>query len=129
MKNEERINKMNMSGKNDLSERTTNYALRIIRLYVVVSKNTVGEIIGKQFLRSGTSVGANYRESCRARSRAEFTSKLGIVLQELEETSYWLELLAKSKTMSVSRLANLRKETDELIAIYVSSINTAKSKK
>ena len=120
---------MDLNRKNDLPERTTNYALRIIRLYAAISKNTIGQIIGKQFLRSGTSVGANYRESCRARSRAEFTSKLGIVLQELDETSYWLELLAKSKTMSLNRLSDLGKETDELIAIIVSSINTAKSRK
>jgi four helix bundle protein len=120
---------MNPKNDNDLPERTTNYALRIIRLYAAVPKNTISEIIGKQFLRSGTSVGANYREALRARSAAEFVSKLGIVLQELEETSYWLDLLVKSKTIQANRLSDLCKETGELIAIFVTSINTVKSKK
>lgn len=120
---------MNPNEKQDLPERTINYALRIIHLYAAIPKNAISEIIGKQFLRSGTSVGANYREARRARSTAEFVSKLGIALQELEETSYWLELLAKSKVVPANRLSNLRKETNELIAIFVSSTNTAKSKK
>ncbi|MGW8256948.1 MAG: four helix bundle protein [Thermoguttaceae bacterium] len=115
--------------KHDLSERTLHYALRIIRLYAAIPKNNTSEIIGKQFLRSGTSVGANYREARRARSTAEFISKIGVVLQELEETDYWLELLIKSKIIPAKQLADLCKETDELIAIFVASANTAKSKK
>ncbi|MGD0384051.1 MAG: four helix bundle protein [Thermoguttaceae bacterium] len=75
---------MNPKDKNDLPVRTTNYALRIIRLYTVIPKNAVGEVIGKQLLRSGTSVGAQYREARRSRSAAEFISKLGIGLQELD---------------------------------------------
>ncbi|MGD0517370.1 MAG: four helix bundle protein [Thermoguttaceae bacterium] len=120
---------MNLKDKMDLVERTTNYALRIIHLYTAIPKNIVGKVIGKQLLRSGTSVGAQYREARRSRSAVEFVSKLGIGLQELEETGYWLELLAKSKVIPAKRLSDLREETNELIAIFVSSANTAKLKR
>ena len=85
--------------------------------------------MGKQVLRSGTSVGAHYREALRARSVAEFVSKLEGGLQELEETAYWLELLTKSNVVSGKRLAALLKESDELTAIFVSTVKTAKLRK
>src|SRR4051794_33106305 len=90
--------RMNQTGGEpaDLRKRTKQYALRVIRLYTALPTTTQAQVIGKQLLRSGTSVGAHYREGCRARSTAEFVNKLQGGLQELEETSYWLELLAES---------------------------------
>ena len=84
-------------------------------------------MLGKQVLRSGTSVGANYREAFRARSRAEFVSKCGDCLREIEETSYWLELLVESGVVSEAKLAELRNECDELTAIFVSIVKSSKS--
>ncbi len=112
----------------DLKQRTKNFALRIIRLYSSLPKKTEAQVIGKKFLRSGTSVGANYREGCRARSTQEFIAKLGNSLQELEETAYWLELLIESGLVNKIMVESLLDETNELIAIFVSSINTAKQK-
>jgi four helix bundle protein len=91
-------------------------------------KTTEAQVLGKQALRSGTSVGANYREATRARSTAEFVSKVGVGLQELEETDYWLELLADSDIVPEARLTDLRNELNELTAILVSSIKTAKKR-
>ena len=113
----------------DLRERTTEYALRIIRLYAALPKSGAAPILGKQVLRSGTSVGAQYREARRGRSTAEFISKIGGALQELDETGYWLELLVKSGVVSAKRLAELRKETAELTAIFFSTVRTAKKRK
>ncbi len=79
----------------DLRQRTKEFALRIIRLYGTLPRTTESQVIGKQVLRSGTSIGAHYREANRARSNAEFSSKIGVALQELDETAYWLELLAE----------------------------------
>ncbi|MGC9315650.1 MAG: four helix bundle protein [bacterium] len=112
----------------ELSDRTKIFALRIIKLVQALPDNQVSYIIGKQILRSGTSVGANYRASCRARSTAEFVSKLGIVAEEADETLYWLELLVESGQMCEDRLAGLMKETNEIISIIVSSIKTSKRK-
>ncbi len=100
----------------DLRERTKEFALRIVRLYAALPKTTEAQVLGKQVLRSGTSVGANYREATRARSTAEFVSKVGVGLQELEETDYWLELLAASGIVPEARLADLRNELNELTA-------------
>ena len=104
----------------DLRNRTKHFALRIIKLYVSLPKLAVAQTLGKQLLRSGTSVGANYREACRARSNAEFVSKLGDSLKELEETTYWLELLAGSETVRATRLALLMDEALQLVAIFTS---------
>jgi four helix bundle protein len=104
----------------DLRNRTKHFALRIIKLYVSLPKLAVAQTLGKQLLRSGTSVGANYREACRARSNAEFVSKLGDSLKELEETTYWLELLAGSETVRATRFALLMDETSQLVAIFTS---------
>jgi len=113
----------------DLKTRTKGYALRIVRLYVALPKSTEAQVLGRQMLRSGTSVGAHYREAIRARSIAEFVSKMEGGLQELEETAYWLELLAESGIMSLGHLQDLCRETDDLIAIFVSSVNTAKQRR
>ena len=115
--------------KYDLADRTKKYALRIIKLYSALPKNTVCQVLGKQLLRSGTSVGANYREAYRGRSKAEFIAKLGISLSELEETAYWLELLVESDVFSEARLTEIMDETDQLTAIFVTIIKKAKQSK
>ena len=97
----------------DLKNRTKMYALRIIKLYQVLPKRGEAQVIGKQILRSGTSVGSQYREACRAKSPADFISKMEGSLQELDETGYWLELLAESKIVPAERLADLQKENDD----------------
>ena len=117
---------MTSSDKQDLRTRTTAYALRIIRLYGSLPKTTEAQVIGRQLLRSGTSVGAHYREATRARSRAEFISKIEGALQELDESSYWLELLGLSGIVSKQLLADLYTEIDELIAIFTTPAMTAK---
>lgn len=112
----------------DLRVRTKRFALRIIRLYSSLPKKTEAQVIGKQVLRSGTSVGAHYREAMRARSTAEFVSKLGGGLQELEETAYWLELLVESGLVEEAKLADLRAEAEELTAILVTCAKNARRK-
>ncbi len=110
----------------DLKERTKQFALRIIRVYSALPKSTEAQVIGKQVLRSGTSVGAHYREAIRGRSTAEFVSKIEGGLQELEETAYWLELLVEAEIVSAHRLQDLRNEADELSAILVTCAKNAK---
>ena len=114
--------------RRDLSERTKAFALKIIRLYSSLSRRAEAQVIGKQVLRSGTSVGAQYREARRARSTAEFVSKLGGSVQELEETIYWLELLVEGELVSGSHIADVRREAEELMAILVSSVKTVKQR-
>ena len=105
----------------NLKHRTKNFALRIIKLSASLgTKSREANVIDHQILRSGTSIGANYREAFRARSKAEFTSTIGICLKEAEETAYWLELLEESGLVSGEKLLPLRTETNELIAILVS---------
>ena len=112
----------------DLSDRTKQFALRIIRLFSALPSSDLARVIGKQLLRSGTSVGANYREACRARSNAELISKLGIVTQELDETIYWMELLVEGEVVPAARLAELQTEAEELLKIFVNSIRTTKQR-
>jgi four helix bundle protein len=102
----------------DLRARTKEFALRIIRMFAALPKSEVARVLGRQALRSGTAVGANYREAYRARSRAEFVSKLGDCLKELEESAYWLELLVESACVSAPKMAALQNETGELLAIF-----------
>lgn len=106
----------------DLRVRTKEFALRIINLYSALPKTAVAQVIGKQVLRSGTSVGANYREAYRARSNAEFVAKMGVCRQELEETAYWLELLLESGIAPETKLSALINETDQLTAIFTTII-------
>ncbi|MEI7732286.1 MAG: four helix bundle protein [Verrucomicrobiota bacterium] len=110
----------------DLRERTKEFALRIIRMYSALPKTTEGQVLGKQVLRSGTSVGANYREAFRGRSKPEFVAKCGDCLRELEETAYWFELLVDSGIVVPDKLASLRAECDELTAIFVTIIKRSK---
>ena len=109
-----------------LIERTKEFALRIIRMYSSLPKSSVAQVLGKQILRSGTSVGANYREANRARSKAEFIAKMGDSLKELDETCYWLELLWESGTVKPERLHDLLDECRQLMAIFVTIIKRAK---
>ena len=110
-----------------LRQRTKTFALRVIKLVEALPKTTTATVLGKQLLRSATSVGANYRAACRARSQAEFIAKMGIVLEEADECGYWLELLSESGVMPAARLVDLQRESEELTAITVSSIKTAKA--
>ncbi len=113
----------------DLGARTKEFALRVIRVYTALERSDVGQVIGKQMLRSGTSVGAHYREATRSRSNAEFVSKVEGALQELDETAYWFELLAESGTMTPRRLCKIQEEADELTAILVTCAKNTKAKK
>jgi four helix bundle protein len=116
-----------MNYEKDLRARTKMFARRIIRLYCALPKNNAAaQILGKQALRAGTSVGANYREAHRARSKAEFISKVGDCLKEADETLYWLELLLEEKFVSARRLQPLMKENDELLAILTTISKRAK---
>jgi four helix bundle protein len=110
----------------ELGKRTKDFALRIIKLYVALPKTTEAQIIGKQVLKSGTSVGAHYREARRAKSNADFISKMEGGLQELDETGYWLELLGESSIVQPDRLKPLRGEVEELIAIFVTMVKKVK---
>ena len=110
----------------DLKIRTRDFALRVIRLYSSLPKSAEAQVIGKQILHSGTSVGANYREGLRARSRSEYATKLNISLMELEETLYWLELLEAAVLRNVE-VNSLKAEAGELCAILVTLIKRAKS--
>ena len=113
----------------DLRTRTKRFALRVIRLYSALPKKTEAQVIGKQLLRSGTSVGAHYREAVRSRSDAEFISKIEGGLQELEESVYWMELLVESGIIKTERLEELMKEADELTAILVTCVKKTKQRK
>ena len=127
MMNDER-GMMNENGNRDLRLRTRAFALRIIRLYASLPKTVEAQVLGKQLLRSGTSVGAHYSEATRARSVAEFISKIEGGLQELEETLYWLQLLIDSGIESEKRLQAICGEAGELVAVLVSSVRTAKKR-
>ena len=113
----------------ELKARTKTFALRIIKLTRAIPKtDDAGRAIAKQIVRSGTSVAANYRASCRARSQAEFIAKIGTVEEEADETALWLELLVESGTMSASKLSPLLAEANELTAIMAASRKTAAGK-
>ncbi len=113
----------------DLKTRTRQFALRIIRLYTSLPKTTEAQVIGKQLLRSGTSVGAHYREARRGRSDAEFISKMETGLQELDETVYWMELLIESQIIPAKQLHSLQSEANELISIFVSIVKKVKQRR
>jgi four helix bundle protein len=112
--------------ENDLRERTKEFGLRVVRMFSRLPKTTEAQVIGKQILRSGTSIGANYREAYRARSKSEFIAKCGDSLRELEETAYWLELLIDGKIVPPELVTALQQECDELIAIFVTILKRSK---
>ena len=114
------------TGNSELTERTFEFALRIIRLVEALPKSGSAQVLGRQLLRAGTAVGANYRAARRARSRAEFVSRLGIVEEECDETLYWIDLLVAADSVKQTRVAELRGEANELLAIVVASIKTAR---
>jgi four helix bundle protein len=112
----------------ELRERTKRCALRIIRLYTALPHAPAAQVLGKQMLRSGRSVGAHYREATRARSNAEFISKLEGGLQELDETIYWMELISDGGFVQTERLASLQDEANQLLSILVACVKNAKSR-
>jgi four helix bundle protein len=110
----------------DLKKRTKEIALRVVRVTQSLDDNSISRTMGHQLLRLGTSVGANYRAASRARSPAEFRSKMGIVLEEADETAYWMELLIDSQIVKADKLQLLLQEANELVAISVASVNTSR---
>ena len=112
--------------QNDLRARTKEFALRVARMFSALPKTTEAQVIGKQLLRSGTSIGANYRGAFRARSKPEFIAKCGDSLREIEEAAYWLELLVEAEIVSPDKLRPLQDECDELTAIFVTILKRSK---
>lgn len=112
----------------DLKVRTSEFALRIVRMYVSLPKTTEAQVLGKQVLRSGTSIGAHYREGHRAKSDADVISKFEGALQELDETEYWLDLLVRAEIVPLHKLEPLLKETNELTAIFVTIVTKIKKR-
>src|SRR5262249_6487358 len=113
--------------KTDLRERTKTFALRVVRMFSALPKTKEAQVLGKQLLRSGTSMGAKYREAFRARSKGEFIAKCGDSLRESEESAYWLDLLVESGMASAEKLAPLPQECDELTAIFLTILKRAKT--
>jgi len=112
----------------ELKKRTKKFAIRVVHLFRSLPRTEEARIIGRQVLRSGTSVAANYRAVCRARSRAEFIAKIGVVVEEADETVFWLELLVEASILGDSRMSSLTSEANELLAIFAASQYTAKSR-
>src|SRR5438874_6791360 len=110
----------------DLKKRTKAFALRILNLVDALPKTTAGSALASQIVRSGTSIAANYRAACRTKSTADFIAKMGIVEEEPDETLFWLELLEESDLVLAAKLTPIKQEADELIAITVASIKTAR---
>jgi len=111
-----------------LRNRTKQFALRIVRLFRALPRSADAQVMGKQLLRSGTSVAANYRAVCRARSSAEFIAKMGIVIEEADETVFWIELLVESGIVQAESMQSLLQEANELLAIFAASAQTARRK-
>ena len=114
--------------REDLRDRTKRFALRIVKMYGALDKSTEQQVIGKQVLRSGTSVGANFREAHRSRSDAEFVAKLGDCLKELDETHYWMELLVDGEFVNESRMSELLDECSQLIAILTTIVKNVRQR-
>ena len=112
----------------DLRDRTKRFALRVLMLCDSLTKTEAARTIGRQLLRSGTSVAANYRAAGRARSRAEFAAKIGVVVEEADESVFWLELLVESGMFAKPRLDDLVAEANELVSIFVASQKTVRRK-
>ncbi len=118
---------MGIERHQELRNRTKQFALRIVRLSDALPNTRVGNVIGNQVLRSGTAVAANYRAVGRARSKAEFIAKMGIVVEEADETAFWLELLSDSRVIRPAKLTSLQKEANELLSIFSASRRTARA--
>ncbi len=115
--------------KNDLPDRTKKFALRVIKLVRSLPKDMVSQTIGRQLIRSGTSVAANYRAACRARSKAEFIAKLGIVEEEADETIFWIDILVEGDFVVFEKVDELKNEANEILSIMVTSIKSARKSK
>lgn len=113
----------------DFKKRTKTFAVRIIKLVDSLPASRSMNVIANQLMRSGTSVGANYRAACRAKSKADFISKLGTVEEECDESLYWMELLVESGKMKAARLSSLMSEAEEILAMVCASLNTARARK
>ena len=113
----------------EFKQRTQTYALRVIKLVESLPSTRTADVIGRQLLRAATSVGANYRAACRARSAADFIAKMGIVEEEADESIYWIEMLIESDLIAQHRVADLVREGNEIVAMVVASIRTARSRK
>ncbi|HWD91688.1 MAG TPA: four helix bundle protein [Verrucomicrobiae bacterium] len=114
--------------REEMKERTKAYANRVVKLCSALPNNWIAQTLGRQLLRSGTSVGANYRAVCRAKSTLDFINKLRIVEEECDESLFWMELLVDNEIVKLSRLAELMKEADEILAIIVASAKRARAK-
>ena len=110
----------------ELQDRTKKFAVRIIRAFTKLPKTDEARVLGRQFLRSGTSVASNYRAACRSRSRADFIYKISIVAEEADETLFWLELIVEAEVVSLGKLESLMKESEELLRIFSASLASAK---
>jgi four helix bundle protein len=115
--------------KNELKKRTKEFGLRVMKLVRKLPQDIPGKVLANQLMRSATSVGANYRSACRGRSKAEFVSKLGIVLEEADESAHWLELIMDDSMLPRTRVEPLYLEADELCAIFYSAIHSARGNK
>jgi four helix bundle protein len=113
--------------REEMQERTKTYANRVVKLCSALPSNWIARTLGRQLLRSGTSVGANYRAVCRAKSTSDFINKLRIVEEECDESLFWMELLVDNNIIKPTRLAGLMKEANEILAIVVSSAKTARA--
>jgi four helix bundle protein len=121
-----RNSEFGMRNESDLKKRTKAFALRILKLVDALPKTTAGRALASQIVRSGTSIAANYRAACRARSTADFIAKMGIVEEEADGTLFWLELLEESELVSATKLGAIKQEANELIAITIASIKTVR---
>jgi four helix bundle protein len=126
MRNGKHTNGNDKKGQGQLRERTYNFALRVIRVVDALPTRRSADILGTQLLRSGTSVGANYRAACRARSAKEFCAKLGVVEEEADESVVWMSLISDAGIMKRARLEKLIQEGNEIVAMVVASIKTTR---
>ncbi|MEA3213235.1 MAG: hypothetical protein QOE70_6292 [Chthoniobacter sp.] len=115
--------------KIELKERTKAFGLRVLKLVRHLPGDVPGDVVARQLTRSGLSVGANYRSACRGRSRAEFLSKLGVVLEEADESAYWLEIIIEDGMLPASKVTALLQEANELTAIFFTATGTTRARK
>jgi four helix bundle protein len=115
--------------QDEMKQRTKKFALRVIKLVESLPATRTSAVLGKQLLRSGTSVGANYRAACRAKSLPDFIAKLGIVEEEADESVYWIELLIDSNQIKLKLVESLLDEANQIVAIVVSALRTSKAKR
>lgn len=118
-----------MTTEIQVRDRTKLFGLRCIKMALALPKTDIGRIVGKQLMRASTSVGANYRAACRARSDADFINKLGIVEEETDESMYWMEIIIESDLLPESRISSLKKEANEILSIIIASRKTASNRK